>query len=135
MPQPGKIRKRLSNVGLVVLSSALILGVLPVWVPGAIAEESEPSAVLAVVAGDVIIKRGDENLNGSFGAALQAGDVVETGAEAQAAVGRPHPEALHLADGVRAPCRAEGPEPDHARGLFPGLLPVRANHTPPPGGA
>lgn len=54
--------------------------------PAAAARADEPAAVLAVVSGDVHIQRGGQSLDGSFGAALQAGDVVETGAKAQAAV-------------------------------------------------
>lgn len=65
-----------------VISLAVVVGgVLP-----AAARADEPAAVLAVVSGDVHIQRGGQSLDGSFGAALQAGDVVETGAKAQAAV-------------------------------------------------
>lgn len=55
--------------------------------PGpAVAGEQQPAAVLAVVSGAVTIHRGDTDLDGTFGAALQAGDVVVTGKDGQAAI-------------------------------------------------
>jgi len=54
--------------------------------PAATAGSPEPAAVLAVVAGNVTVQRGDQAIDGSFGAPLKAGDVVMTGAGAQAAV-------------------------------------------------
>jgi hypothetical protein len=52
----------------------------------ATAGDEKPAAVLAVVSGGVTIQRGDGTLDGSFGAPLQAGDVVTTGPEGQAAI-------------------------------------------------
>jgi len=61
----------------------------------------QPAAVLAVVAGDVTVERGEVHLDGSFGAALQAGDVVMTGDGAQAAILFESGQILELGPGSR----------------------------------
>ena len=54
--------------------------------PAKATPKKDPAAVLAVVSGNVNVLRGDTKIDGSFGAALQPGDIVETTAGAQAAV-------------------------------------------------
>jgi hypothetical protein len=61
----------------------------------------QPAAVLAVVAGAVTVERGGDQLDGSFGAALQAGDVVMTGDGAQAAILFESGQILELGPGSR----------------------------------
>ncbi len=68
-----------------LLFPVLILALSLVPLAGS-AHAEGPPAVLTVVAGDVSVIRGGQTLNGEFGAALQSGDVVKTGANAQAAV-------------------------------------------------
>jgi hypothetical protein len=63
--------------------------------------DGQPAAVLAVVAGDVTVERGGDRLDGSFGAALQAGDVVMTGDGAQAAILFESGQILELGPGSR----------------------------------
>jgi len=61
----------------------------------------DPAAVLAVVSGSVVIRRGDATLDGSFGAALDPGDIVETGDGAQAAVLFESGQIIELGPGSR----------------------------------
>jgi hypothetical protein len=61
----------------------------------------DPAAILAVVSGDVSVKRGKELLDGSFGASLEPGDVVETGDGAQAAVLFESGQIIELGPGSR----------------------------------
>jgi hypothetical protein len=65
------------------------------------AGDGGPAAVLTVVAGDVDIHRGEQNINGSFGASLQDGDVVETGVDAEAAIVLESGQMLELGPGSR----------------------------------
>ena len=65
------------------------------------APKKEPAAVLAVVSGNVNVLRGEAKLDGSFGAALQPGDVVETTAGAQAAVLFDSGQIIELGPGSR----------------------------------
>ncbi len=64
-------------------------------------KDAEPAAVLAVAAGNVSVVRGAQTLSGSFGAALQPGDVVETGADAKAAVLFESGQMIELGPGSR----------------------------------
>jgi tetratricopeptide (TPR) repeat protein len=88
--------KSLQFIALALALSFLALGLYPAPV-----RAEDPAAVLAVVAGDVTIKRGEETLDGSFGASLQAGDIVETGADAQAAVLFESGQIIELGPGSR----------------------------------
>ena len=63
--------------------------------------KKEPAAVLAVVSGSVNVLRGDAKLDGSFGAALQPGDIVETASGAQAAVLFDSGQIIELGPGSR----------------------------------
>jgi|GEM_PF-1394159 len=69
--------------------------------PAKNAPKKEPAAVLAVVSGNVNVLRGDAKLDGSFGAALQPGDVVETASGAQAAVLFDSGQIIELGPGSR----------------------------------
>jgi hypothetical protein len=82
------------------MGSALGL-VLALALPAPLVAGDPPAAVLAVVAGDVTVERGKESLDGSFGAALQAGDVVVTGKNAQAAILFESGQILELGSGSR----------------------------------
>jgi hypothetical protein len=62
---------------------------------------SDPAAVLAVVSGSVSVTRGKATLDGSFGAALEPGDVVSTGDGAQAAVLFESGQIIELGPGSR----------------------------------
>jgi hypothetical protein len=90
-----------------MLGGFLALGLaLPIGGPlsggVALAAEGEgPAAVLTVVAGDVVIHRGEQIINGSFGASLQDGDIVETGADAEAAIVLESGQMLELGPGSR----------------------------------
>jgi hypothetical protein len=92
------VRNSLSGSSL--LSWALA-GTMFLAAPAALRAEGAPAAVLAVVAGDVTVERGGEDLDGSFGAALQAGDVVVTGEGAQAAILFESGQILELGPGSR----------------------------------
>jgi len=83
------------------LVAGLILGTLVLLAPASLLAEGTPAAVLAVVAGDVTVERGDKTLDGSFGASLQAGDVVVTGKSAQAAILFESGQILELGPGSR----------------------------------
>jgi hypothetical protein len=65
------------------------------------ADPAKPAAVLAVVSGAVTIHRGDAELNGSFGAPLEAGDVVTTGEGGQAAILFDSGQIIELGGGSR----------------------------------
>lgn len=69
--------------------------------PAGAKAEGEPAAVLAVVAGSVQVHRGEAVVDGSFGASLQEGDVVETGADAEAAVLFASGQLIELGPGSR----------------------------------
>jgi len=95
--QPVPLRRLTDNL----LRHMTLLVVIAGLLPAAAARAEEPAAVLAVVSGEVHIKRGDQIVDGSFGAALQAGDVVETGAKAQAAVLFESGQIIELGPGSR----------------------------------
>jgi hypothetical protein len=69
--------------------------------PAKTAPKKDPAAVLAVVSGNVNVLRGDAKIDGSFGAALQPGDIVETTAGAQAAVLFDSGQIIELGPGSR----------------------------------
>jgi hypothetical protein len=69
--------------------------------PTKTAPKKEPAAVLAVVSGNVNVLRGDAKIDGSFGAALQPGDIVETTSGAQAAVLFDSGQIIELGPGSR----------------------------------
>ena len=69
--------------------------------PAKTAPKKDPAAVLAVVSGNVNVLRGDAKIDGSFGAALQPGDIVETLAGAQAAVLFDSGQIIELGPGSR----------------------------------
>jgi hypothetical protein len=75
------------------------------------AAAQDPAAVLAVVSGGVIIRRGETTLDASFGAALDPGDIVETGEGAQAAVLFESGQIIELGPGSRITI---GSVPSHA---------------------
>lgn len=88
-------------VGLVVLGLGLPSGGLLFGGAALAAQDGGPAAVLTVVAGDVVIHRGEETINGSFGASLQDRDIVETGADAEAAIVLASGQMLELGPGSR----------------------------------
>jgi hypothetical protein len=79
-------RKPLALYRFVLHAVALTLAVAAAGPGTVLAGEQQPAAVLAVVSGAVTIHRGDADVEGTFGAALQAGDVVVTGDGGQAAI-------------------------------------------------
>lgn len=85
------------NVGVVLTVLAALA--LAFWTRAAAAEE--PAAVLAVVSGSVHIQRGDAAIAGTFGATLQAGDVVETGKDGEAAILFESGQIIELSSGSR----------------------------------
>ena len=86
-----------------VLAATTLAAAIPVLAgpPAKTASKKEPAAVLAVVSGNVNVLRGDAKLDGSFGAALQPGDIVETTAGAQAAVLFDSGQIIELGPGSR----------------------------------
>jgi hypothetical protein len=80
------------------------------------APPGEPDAILAVVSGSVTVVRGAERIAGTFGAALRAGDIVETGGSAQAGVIFSSGQIIELGPGSRItigsiPARAKPGKP------------------------
>ena len=92
-----RIMLRIAPVALA--ATALVLSALVS--PAAAQSGDDPAAILAVASGVVNIQRGGEAVPGSFGAALQPGDVVETGADAQAAVLFESGQVIELGPGSR----------------------------------
>ena len=90
-------------LALNILATASIAVVAPVLAAPAAktASKKDPAAVLAVVSGNVNVLRGDAKIDGSFGAALQPGDVVETTANSQAAVLFDSGQIIELGPGSR----------------------------------
>jgi hypothetical protein len=83
MPHPSRLAT------LIPIHALTLGGLLVLASPAASAPakaKKDPAAVLAVVSGGVTIHRAGATLDGSFGASLEPGDVVETGSDAQAAV-------------------------------------------------
>jgi hypothetical protein len=64
-------------------------------------KDKDPAAVLAVVSGTVNVLRGETKIDGSFGASLDPGDIVETAAGAQAAVLFESGQIIELGPGSR----------------------------------
>ena len=85
------------------LIAAALLAALPAAAKQSTKEtpKKDPAAVLAVVSGNVNVLRGDTKVDGSFGASLQPGDIVETGAGAQAAVLFDSGQIIELGPGSR----------------------------------
>jgi len=85
-----------------VLAALVLCGIM--LAPGlavSAGKGAEPAAVLAVASGTVNVVRGDSKLSGTFGAALQPGDVVETGSDAKAAVLFESGQMIELGPGSR----------------------------------
>lgn len=90
-----------------LIANSLIAAALLVALPASAKQSTkdtpkkDPAAVLAVVSGNVNVLRGDTKVDGSFGASLQPGDIVETGAGAQAAVLFDSGQIIELGPGSR----------------------------------
>jgi hypothetical protein len=97
------MHKRPNLLSLSILSAAALLAAVPVLAgqPAKNTPKKDPAAVLAVVSGTVNVLRGDAKLDGSFGASLQPGDIVETAAGAQAAVLFDSGQIIELGPGSR----------------------------------
>ncbi len=112
----------------VVAAWVLILATLvPPRATAAPLPVEEPAAILAVSSGAVTVIRGDQKIPGSFGFALEAGDVIDAGKDSQAAVLFESGQVIELGPGSRItvgslPVRAVGSLVAEVSDAFSGSL-------------